>query len=342
MTREEDLVRQVARATLERDMENEDWEKALAIDGLLALDDEQFVDAARSLVDGVVAAQGDEGNLGYDDPKPWIPDSGRAQSEASALGNGVLEFYERTGDDTYLEAAEKQYRYLVEETVRTEGGTVSYTTEPTGLWVDSLYLMGVFLAHYGDVTDTPEAFDEATLHVRELAKHLQDPHTDLFRHEWRETPNSYPESTLWSRGNGWVAAGILDILQYLPESHEDRDELVDVFRRLCDSVRRRQDSSGFWHHILDDPATALETSGTLQFAYTFEKGTQLGYLEDDAYRTAAEEAFEVCQGVVDAEGNVRRVAVPPGGPNTPLGVTSYGQGWFLLAADVLGARRGGD
>jgi len=32
------------------------------------------------------------------------------------------------------------------------------------------------------------------------------------------------------------------------------------------------------------------------------------------------------------EREVGRVVGPPGGPSVPFAVTSYGQGWFLLAA----------
>jgi unsaturated rhamnogalacturonyl hydrolase len=97
-----------------------------------------------------------------------------------------------------------------------------------------------------------------------------------------------------------------------------------------------QDASGMWHHIPDDPWTAKEASGSLQFAYAFHKGVEQGYLDaDEGYVEAAERAFEVCEGVVDEDGAVTRVAVPPGGPDVPLEVASYGQGWFLLAADQL-------
>lgn len=41
--------------------------------------------------------------------------------------------------------------------------------------------------------------------------------------------------------------------------------------------------------------------------------------------------MEVCKGLVDQAGNVRRVAVPPD-KTALLGVTSYGQGMFLMAA----------
>ena len=52
-----ELVTRVARHTAERDMEAEDWEKAVAINGLLATDREEFVAAAREFVDRSIETQ---------------------------------------------------------------------------------------------------------------------------------------------------------------------------------------------------------------------------------------------------------------------------------------------
>ncbi|WP_254533158.1 glycoside hydrolase family 88 protein [Natrinema gelatinilyticum] len=330
------VVERVAHKTYHRDMQGEDWEMSLAIDGLISTGESEFVEAARNLIDRQIELQGSEGKLGYDDPKPWLDDGARAQSESSALVNGCLEFYERTGEERYLDAARKQVEFLLEDATRLEDGTISFASEPIELWVDSIYLVALPLARYGDVTDDEAALEEAIDHVVAQEKLLQDPYEDLFRHEWRETPNTYPESTFWLRGNGWAAAGILNMLEYVPDDHENYDTLVDSFQRVCAAMLDLQDASGFWHHIPDDPWTAKEASGTLQFAYTFHKGVEQGLLgADEGYVEAAERAFEVCKGVIDDEGAVTRVAVPPGGPDVPLEVASYGQGWFLLAAEQL-------
>jgi unsaturated rhamnogalacturonyl hydrolase len=68
------------------------------------------------------------------------------------------------------------------------------------------------------------------------------------------------------------------------------------------------------------------------FAYTIKRGVDLGVL-DDRFEASAERAMSVCKGVVSEEGAVRRVADKPGGPGAPLTVTSFGQGWFLMAAN---------
>ncbi|MFB6105576.1 MAG: glycoside hydrolase family 88 protein [Halobacteriaceae archaeon] len=329
-----ETVRRVADHLVDRDMENEDWEKGAAVNGLLATGGDAYVAEARRIVDRAVETQTAEGKFNYDDPKPWMhgEDPYRAQCEPATLGHGVLSVYERTGEERYLEAARRQYEYLRDDAQRTADGGIAYSTGPVELWVDSVYMVCPFFARYADLADDPEAYDEAVTHVEVQARHLQDPHTGLFRHEWRERPDTYPESSLWARGNGWALAGALDTLLELPEDHDGYETVRDVFTTQAAALLDRQDETGLWHHILDYPESPLETSATLQYSYAFARGHEAGLL-DEAYADAAERAFGVCRNVVDGDGRVRRVAVPPGGPDAPLGVTSYGQGWFLLAAD---------
>lgn len=318
-------------------MEGEDWEKAVAINGLLATGEERFEDAARRLVDRSVQTQTSDGQFTYGslDYKPWLEqahiDSFKGISDPAAVGQGVLDFYDRTGDQRYLDAAERQYDFL-KEAPTTEDGGITHRREDVELWVDSMYMQSPFFARYADAADEPAAYDDAVRQLVVCANHLQDPRTGLFRHAWKEQPDSYPSGTLWNRGNGWAAAGIVDTLELLPASHEGREDLIEIFEDLAEGTVTRQDESGFWHHLLDDPETSLETSGTLMFSYAFKKASDMGILDGDRFVEAARDGLDVCVPLVDDDGRVHRVSKPPGGPKMPMGVTSYGQGWFLLAA----------
>lgn len=331
-----DVIDRVAEHTVSRDMESEEWEKGIAMLGLLATEDDRFVEAARSLVNRSIETQTSAGQYSYGslDVKPhqqWTDlEEFKGLVDPSVIGVSVLEFYRRTDNDYYLDSATRQYEFL-RDAPRTDDGGIPQHKGDVELWVDTIYEICPFLASYGDVTGDEGTFDEATHQIKVQAKHLQDPYADLFRHEWREQPDTFPESAFWSRGNGWAAAGILDTLEYLPNDHPDRDVLVDIFQRLAAAILPLQDASGYWHNVLDDDQTPLETSGTVMFAYTFHRGHEMGLLDAEAYLKAAERAMDVSTGVVD-EGAVRRVAGPPGGPGAPLTVTSYGQGWFLKAA----------
>lgn len=328
-----DITNRVAEYTLEREMESEDWQKAVAINGLIAIDDSTFDRAAKSLVDRSIETQTDDGQFSYGslDYKPWAEDDEPYQgiSDPTALGYPVLEFYERTGNDRYAQAARRQYEFF-ESVPRTDDGGIAHHRGAVELWVDSIYMLCPFFARYGELLDEPDAFDEAIRQIETQATHLQDPQTGLFRHEWRESPNTYPESSFWSRGNGWAAAGIVDALDHVPDDYDGRSKVVEIFRTLAENVTEHQATNGFWHNVLDDPTSPLEVSGTLMFAYAFQKGVEAGLLSDE-YADSAERAMEVCRGVVDEGGAVRRVVGPPGGRDVPFTVTSYGQGWFLLA-----------
>lgn len=339
------LVEAVAAATVEMDVEHADWKKASVVNGLLATG---YVDEARALVDRAVETQTSDGQLSYGGfvyatgPTgagiPWVEqylvDRGGfdvGYSNSAALGDGVLEFYERTGDERYLAAAEKQYAFL-QSVERTADGAIPQLLHPTELWVDMVYMLCPFLVRYGTVVDDPEPVQAAVDQIRVVSAHLQDDRTGLFRHVWRETPNSYPQGTFWSRGNGWAAAGLVDTLDRLPVDHPGYPAMRERFEALVDPLVEHQDASGFWHNVLDDPTAVLETSGTLQFVYALKRAMDLGLLDDDRYERAARRAMAVCEGVVDDAGRVRGVVVPPGGPDGRIGVTAFGQGWFLLAA----------
>lgn len=350
MTPSTDRITEVAEYAIDRNLENEVWQKGVAINGLLATGREEYVEAAKRLVDRSIETQNSDGQLSYGPSYPievfshgreydahWRIDERKAMNtnNTTAIGHGVVDFYRRTGDERYLEAARKEYEHLQSVTRTEDGGIPHHQPELAGvkgLWIDSVYMMCPFFARYGAAADDRDALDEAAAQLIVHAKHLQDPHTGLFRHVWHEQPNGYPQPTFWARGNGWAQAAIVDVLESLPDDHPDRDRLVEIFRDAATAVLERQDESGFWHNVVDDPRTPLETSGTLMYTYAFERALDLGIVSDDRFERAARDAMEVCRGVVDDDGAVRRVAGPPGGPGAPLTVTSYGQGFYLLAA----------
>ena len=336
----EEVVTRVAEHTVDRDMESEEWEKGIAILGLIDTGEDRFIEEARALVDRSIETQTDAGQFSYGslDPKPhqsWTDLADfKGLVDPAVIGNGVLYFYEQTGDEYYLEAARRQYEFLM-DAPRTADGGIPQHKGGLELWVDTIYELCPFLARYAENADEPAAFDEAAHQIEVQAKHLQDPHTGLFRHQWRETPDSYPQGSYWSRGNGWALTGILDTVQHMPEDHDARPRLKEIYTTLAEAVLPLQTRSGYWHNVLDDPETPLETSGSTMFAYGFVKGTEMGYLDDAAYLEAADAAMDVCKGVVDEKGAVKRVVGPPGGPGAPFAVTSYGQGWFLKAAHQM-------
>lgn len=333
------LVETVADYTVDQGLDGTEWEPLVGINGLLATGDDDYVRAAQRLVDVAVETQTGDGQFLYGgtDPLEWTGplerwtgvDEYTAVTVPAGYGYPALEFYERTGDERYLDAARRQYEYF-DSVARTADGGIPIRSEVVELWIDSTYMVAPFFARYGVLTDDPDAIAEAVTQITVHAAHLQDDETGLFRHMWRETPNHYPQGQFWARGNGWAGSALVDTLAVLPEGAPNRDALTDILRKFASAVVQVQDRSGCWRNVLDDPTSPLETSGTLGFAYTLKRGVDLGILAEDPYERAAGRALRCCTHAVDEEGAVNRVAATPGGPGASLG--AVGPGWFLLAA----------
>lgn len=334
-----DFVRRIASHTVsETDWEMAiDWEKACVFDGLLATGEQE--DAVQNLINRSIETQTDDGQFSYGSLDPlfldwaaeWTIGEYKSIPDPAAIGHSVLELYDRTGDEQYLEAARRQYEFL-QNVERTSEGGIPQQRGELSLAVDGLWMVCPFLARYGVLADEPDAIEDAVHQFKVQEKYLHDPHTNLWRHTWMERPNSFVQSAFWGRGNGWVTNAIVDTYEVLPEGHDEKEYLAVLLKKTLDALLEHQDRSGFWHNIVDDPESPLETSGTVMFLYSIQRALEFGIIDDDRYREAADRAWRVSKGVVNEDGEVRRVAVVPGGPDAPLGTPLHGQGLFLLAA----------
>lgn len=78
----------------------------------------------------------------------------------------------------------------------------------------------------------------------------------------------------WGRGNGWVLAGIANILELLPKDSGLRPFYVQLFVELATQLSKLQDDQGFWHASLLDPDSypSPETSSTALITYGLAYG----------------------------------------------------------------------
>src|SRR5207249_10204649 len=77
------------------------------------------------------------------------------------------------------------------------------------------------------------------------------------------------KKVFWSRGNGWVLAGLARVLQYLPPDYAGRGRFVALFQEMARRIADLQGPDGSWRASLLDPDSRPnpETSGTGFFTY---------------------------------------------------------------------------
>ena len=85
----------------------------------------------------------------------------------------------------------------------------------------------------------------------------------------------------WSRGNGWVIAGLARMLQDMPADYRGRDRYEQLFRDMAGAVLAAQSADGYWRSSLLDPDSRPnpETSGTGFFVFALGWGVTQGLLD---------------------------------------------------------------
>ena len=329
------LTQRVFEYTTEMELERDPWEKGPALTAMLRSGSDEMIAFAKRSLKRSVRTQTTAGHLNYDDVRHGTYGHVRTFTptmKGASLGYPLLQLYEMEPVGEYLAAAQRQADMAL-NAPRTADGGVSARAENVELWIDFVYLLVPFLIKLGKITGDEKLVDEGYSQLRVHVDHLVDPLTGLARHAWIEKPNSFGQSTFWSRGNGWLGAGIVEVLSMAP-NHDNSKVATEVLTRMVGSIATLQDASGYWREVMDDPRSPLESSGTLIHAYTMARAVEMGILGQE-YLDPAVRAFSVVAGAVTPNGAVRGVSLPPGGPGVPLGVASFGQGFFIQAAQVL-------
>ena len=143
------------------------------------------------------------------------------------------------------------------------------------------------------------------------------------------------QKVFWGRGNGWVAAGLVNILKALPEDSPSRPFYENLFSELVDSLVNLQSDNGFWHASLLDPDQypSPETSATALIAYALAYGINDDLLSKDKYVTALKKAWIALDSAIGSDGKLGWVQPIGADPKkvTEDMTAVYGVGALLMA-----------
>ena len=218
-----------------------------------------------------------------------------------APGRALFHLYEETGKEKYNDAIE-QLRYHLEYQPRNHlGGFWHKHRYPWQMWLDGAYMGSPFYAEYSQRNDEYEYFDDIALQIKLMFEYMRDPETGLLYHGWDQSKTQrWADSetglspNFWGRAMGWYVMAIVDVLDYFPEDHPQRDDIELILDDLAEALVNYQDETGVWYQVVDQgdrEGNYLEASASIMFTYAMKKGANEGYL-DESYHEVAERAFE--------------------------------------------------
>jgi rhamnogalacturonyl hydrolase YesR len=139
----------------------------------------------------------------------------------------------------------------------------------------------------------------------------------------------------WSRGNGWVAAGLARVLVRFPRDHADYPRYVALYRQIMAAVLECQQPDGLWRPgLLDANAhRAIEVSGSAFFTYALAWGINHNLLDRASAEPAVRRAWHALAACVREDGKVEHIQPIGASPEgfDPTHTDAFGVGAFLLA-----------
>ena len=147
----------------------------------------------------------------------------------------------------------------------------------------------------------------------------------------------------WSRGDGWVYAALVRVMQTIGKKDKYYKELKKDFIMMSKAFASCQREDGFWNCSLVSPVTfgGKEATGTSLFLYGMSWGIQNGILKAKVYRPICDKAWNALdKESVHADGFLGYIQGTGKQPSDSQPVTytsvpdfeDFGTGCFLLGA----------
>ncbi|WP_036876722.1 DUF4861 family protein [Xylanibacter oryzae] len=211
-------------------------------------------------------------------------------------------------------------------------------------WSDALYMVMPVMTKLYKVTGNKMYLDKLYKNFSYADNLMYDKDSHLY---YRDAKYIYPEhktvkgnKDFWSRGDGWVFAGLAKVLQDMPKSYEHYSYFLQRFKELASSIAKCQQKKGYWTRSLLDAeeANGPETSGTAFFTYGLLWGMNHGILDVATYKPVVDKSWNYLSNVaLQNDGSVGYVQpigekAIKGQQLTAKNISNFGTGAFLLAA----------
>jgi rhamnogalacturonyl hydrolase YesR len=188
-----------------------------------------------------------------------------------------------------------------------ESPTPDGLSRETRYWIDDMFMITILQVQGYRATGEMKYLDRAAGEMTAYLDKLQQPN-GLFYHA--------PDAPFfWGRGNGWVAAGMAELLRALPATHPQRARIMAGYQLMMKSLITLQGADGMWRQLLDHPEAWPESSSTGMFTFAMITGVKNGWLNQKIYGRAARKGWLALVSDLDTNSDLRNVCEGTGRKN---------------------------
>jgi unsaturated rhamnogalacturonyl hydrolase len=235
-----------------------------------------------------------------------------ALDDAGAVCTAMIKA-ERAGLKTNTRPLIDNYiNFIVNKEYRLADGTLARNRPlPNTLWLDDLFMGVPAIAQMGKLSGDRKYFDEAVKQIMQFSQRMFNKEKGLYMHGWVESMDVHPQFH-WARANGWALMTKIEVLEVLPEDHPGRPAILALLQAHIRGLASRQSGEGFWHQLLDQNDSYLETSATAIYAFCIAHAINRGWINREAHAPMALLAWNAISTKVNDKGQVEGTCVGTG------------------------------
>jgi unsaturated rhamnogalacturonyl hydrolase len=208
-------------------------------------------------------------------------------------------------------------------------------------WCDAMFMGPTSLSYLSTATGDQKYLDTAAALWWKTYNYLYDTTEHLYFRDgsYFSKKEQNGQRVFWSRGNGWVIAGLVRVIDNMPANYPGRKKFIRLYKDMAARIATLQQPDGAWHASLLDPASypVKEASGTGFYTYALLWGLNNHLLDKKTYWPVVEKAWVALNSCVQPDGMLGYVQKIGAAPDkvSQTSTEIYGVGAFLLAGSQL-------
>ncbi|MEM6641436.1 MAG: glycoside hydrolase family 88 protein [Bacteroidota bacterium] len=277
---------------------------------------------------------------GIAEKQEWKLHKRQYHADDHTVGQMYVSLYRKYGEQSMIDPTIEQFDYILYHPSKSVLNWKTPYDQDRWNWCDALFMSPPVWAQLSNITGERKYLDFMIEEYKATTDFLFDKKENLYyRDESYMGKLDNGTKIFWARGNGWVFAGLANILNELDPSTKEYKYFLKIYKNMARKLLEIQTEKGHWAMSLlgAEFYPTPETSGTSFFTYGLAWGVNQDILEKEMYEPAIQKAWNALTSYVTDEGMlgyVQPIGAAPG-KAWPDKTEVYGTGAFLSAGSEV-------
>lgn len=270
----------------------------------------------------------------------WKLHRRKYHADDHTVGQMYLDLYRKYGDEAMITPTREQFDFIRYHPSQSTMHWKSPFHQDRWNWCDALFMSPPVWAKLTRITGEQDYLDFMVSEYKATTDFLFDKKEALYyRDESFMGKLDNGTKIFWARGNGWVFAGLANILMELDPGSKEYKYFLGIYKKMAKKLLEIQTPEGHWAMSLlgQEFYPTPETSGSSFFTFGLAYGVNQGILDYATYEPAVRKGWKAMTACITEEGMlgyVQPIGAAPGNA-WPDKTEVYGTGAFLSAGSEV-------